>query len=89
MPPPNSKIQDEHKKSPIRGAFVPILSDTIDLQKVGLGLYVGVAGDVKVRGIDGSDYTMVGLVAGVWHPCEIVRVFSTGTAATSILVGNG
>jgi hypothetical protein len=92
MPPPElqkSRRQENLKHGPIRGAFTPIQSDTIDLHRVALGIYVGVAGDVKVTGVDGDDYVMVELTAGVWHPCEIVRVWTIGTAATGILCGNG
>ena len=49
------------------------------------GLYVGVSGDVKVDMLDGSTVTLVGLSAGIIHPIQVVRVYSTGTTATDIL----
>lgn len=92
MPPPplqKSKTQDQLKNASVRGARIPLQSDTIDMNRVGLGIFVGVAGDVKVTGVDGSDYIMLNLAAGVWHPCEVTRVWTTGTDATDLLVGNG
>lgn len=62
-------------------------SDTDNLSQPGIGLYVGVSGDVKVDTTDGFTITMVGLVAGVWHPIAAKKVYSAGTTATSILVG--
>ncbi len=49
------------------------------------GLYVGVSGDVKVVMLDGTTITFANLAAGVIHPLQVVRVFSTGTAATNIV----
>jgi hypothetical protein len=86
---PKAKRQDQLKHGPIRGAFTPARSDTIDLHRVGLGIYVGGTGDVKVTGIDGSEYVMLNIAAGVWHPCEVTRVWDAGTDATDILCGNG
>jgi len=62
-------------------------SDTVDLTYPGIGIYVGVSGDVKVTTTDGYTETMVGLAAGMWHPIQCRRIWSTGTAATSILTG--
>ncbi len=92
MAPPalqKSKTQDQLKNAPVRGARVPVQSDTIDMARVGLGLYVAVAGDVKLTGSDGSDFLMIDVAPGVWHALEFIRVWSTGTDATGILVGNG
>lgn len=66
-------------------AVVP--SDTDDLTFPGIGLYVGVTGDVKITTLEDDTITMVGLVAGLWHPIHAKKVFSTDTTATSILVG--
>ncbi len=49
------------------------------------GLYVGVSGDVKVVMLDGTTITFTNMAAGVIHPLQVVRVFSTGTAATNIV----
>lgn len=49
------------------------------------GLYVGVAGDVKVVMLDGTTVTFTALAAGIVHPLTVVRVFSTNTTATNIV----
>lgn len=71
----------------ITKASIATQSDTVDLEKPGIGIYVGGSGDVKVTTYDGDDITMVGLVAGVWHPIQAKRVWVTGTTASSILLG--
>ena len=48
-------------------------------------LYVGVSGNVNITLWDGTTITMVGLVAGVWHPVYSLGVNSAGTTATNIL----
>jgi hypothetical protein len=48
-------------------------------------LYVGGAGDVKVKTASGDEVTFVGIAAGTFMPVNVVRVFSTGTSATNIL----
>ena len=71
----------------VNSADTPSLSDTVNLTNNGHYIYVGVSGDVKVTTVEDSTFTMVGLVAGVWHKIQLKRVWSTGTSATSILVG--
>lgn len=51
-------------------------------------LYVGVTGNVSYRKWDGTDQTLVGLVAGVWHPIFTIRVNSAGTTATNLVWGS-
>jgi len=51
-------------------------------------LYVGVAGDVSFVAWDGSTVTLVGLVAGVFHPIYSLMINSAGTTATGIVVGS-
>jgi len=51
-------------------------------------LYVGGAGNISYQNWDGSTTTLVGLLAGVWHPIYSTKVFSVGTTATSIVVGS-
>ena len=62
-------------------------SDTADLSQPGIGLYVGVSGDVKIDTTDGFTITMVGFAAGVWQPISVKRVYATVTDSTDILVG--
>jgi hypothetical protein len=50
------------------------------------GLYVGVIGDVAVRGaLDGDTVTFVGVPAGTTLPIRVDQVLSTGTTAASIV----
>jgi len=51
-------------------------------------LYVGVTGNVSFTKWDGTDQTLVGLAAGVWHPIFSIKVNTTGTTATSIVWGS-
>lgn len=60
-------------------------SDTVNEAEPGIGILVGVAGIVKVTLLDG-DEGQVYLVAGVWHPMQVKRVWSTGTDA-AVLAG--
>ena len=51
-------------------------------------MYVGVTGNVSYVKWDGTTETLVGLAAGVWHPIYSVMINSSGTTATSIVVGS-
>jgi hypothetical protein len=51
-------------------------------------LYVGTTGDVNITCWDGTDVTLVGLAAGVWHPIYSLRVNTAGTTASNILWGS-
>jgi len=58
--------------------------DTNDLAKTTRGLYVGVAGDIKVDMVGGDTSTIVAAANG-YHPMRVTRVYATGTTATGIL----
>lgn len=61
--------------------------DTNDLANVSRAVYVGVAGDVKVRAVkNGSDVTLKNVAAGAVLPIRVSRIFATGTTASSIVV---
>jgi len=51
-------------------------------------LYVGVTGDVSYRKWDGTDQTLTGLAAGIWHPIFSIQVNGAGTTATGIVWGS-
>lgn len=51
-------------------------------------LYIGVTGNVSFRKWDGTDQTLIGLAAGVWHPIYSIRVNSALTTATSLVWGS-
>lgn len=70
---------------PCANAAAVTAHDTNELAHYSRGLYVGVAGNVKVTTVGGDAVTFVGLAAGVIHPIRAKIVWSTGTAATSIV----
>lgn len=51
-------------------------------------LYVGITGNVSYTKWDGTDQTLIGLAAGVWHPVFSTKVNSASTTATSIVWGS-
>lgn len=51
----------------------------------GCVVYVGGAGDVKVKTAGGDDVTFSGITAGTFMPVQVIRVFSTGTTATNMI----
>jgi len=51
-------------------------------------LYCGVTGNVSYRKWDGTDQTLVGLAAGVWHPVFTIMINSVGTTATNLVWGS-
>ena len=51
-------------------------------------LYIGVTGNVSIRKWDGTDQTLIGLAAGVWHPIYSIRVNSALTTATNLVWGS-
>ena len=51
-------------------------------------LYVGVTGNVSYRKWDGTDQTLIGLVAGVWHPIFSIQVNTAATTATNLVWGS-
>lgn len=48
-------------------------------------LYVGGAGNLKVTTAQGTDVTFPSVPAGFVLPVQVIRVWATGTAATSIV----
>jgi hypothetical protein len=67
-----------------RRAAAVTLSDTAVIENT-RALFVGAAGSVKVSMVEGGDVTFVGVSAGTVLPIQVVKVWSTGTSAASIL----
>lgn len=61
-------------------------SDTENVKEF-RAIMVDATGDTKITNSDGEDVVLPSLVAGIWHPCRAVRVWSTGTTATTVVVG--
>lgn len=51
-------------------------------------LYVGGSGNVSYVKWDGTTQTLVGLVAGLWHPIYSKQINSSGTTATNLVWGS-
>lgn len=70
----------------VEGVISVTPSDTVNLALGACrGIWVGVAGDVKVTTPRGNEVTYPAVVAGLAHPIKAVRIWSTGTTATTIL----
>jgi hypothetical protein len=66
------------------GAVAVTPSDTVNLANPSV-VYVGVGGSVKVTTAQGDDVTFAGLIAGTVIPVQVIRVWSTGTTASSLV----
>jgi len=64
------------------GARAVTVSDTVDMPTPAV-IYVGAAGNVKVRTAQGDEVTFIGLLAGQVIPVQVIRVFSTGTTVAT------
>lgn len=71
--------------APADNGFAVTPADATDLTHVSRGLFVGVAGDVKATLSISGTVTFKNLAAGVFHPLQVRRVWSTGTTATDIV----
>ncbi len=73
-------------KGAVLGASVDI--DTVDLTQPTRGISVDVVGTVKVTMLDGQVISFVSgaFVVGTIYPICISRLWTTGTAATGILL---
>ena len=61
-------------------------SDSVNLSFIPRGVYIGATGNLKVSDTDGTIVTFTALAAGVIHPLSPVRIYSTGTTATGIII---
>lgn len=72
---------------PSHSAVTP--SDTQALSAPSRYFYVGIAGDIKAKGVRPDDAAVVfkSVAAGPWNcPWPIGQIFATGTTATNILI---
>jgi hypothetical protein len=73
--------------APILYSETVTASDSADLSPAPCrAILVDVAGDVKVSYASGKSDTLT-LAAGIWHPMQVSRVWSTGTTATGLHAG--
>jgi hypothetical protein len=71
--------------SPPEEAAAIAPSDAAPLSHVTRALYVGVAGDLRLRMLGGGEVTLAGVPAGSLIPIRVTRVFATGTTASAIV----
>ena len=71
--------------APARGAFAVTPSDSLDLNTVARGFYVGVTGNVKITTLAGEEVTFVAVAASVVLPVHCTKIWATGTTASSIV----
>jgi len=83
-----------YQKLQVSRAAAVTPSDTVDIPSVstqagtgnnGCVLYVGVGGDVKVTTAGGDTVVFVGLLAGMFLPVQVLKVWATNTTATDIV----
>lgn len=66
------------------GASAVTPSDSVNLSYPSV-IFVGGAGNVQVTTAQGDQVTFTGAQAGQVIPVQVIRVWSTGTTATSML----
>ena len=66
------------------GATAVTPSDTVNLATPSV-IYVGSGGNVKVTTAQGDDVTFTGMLSGSIIPVQVIRVWATGTSATSLV----
>lgn len=75
----------ESLDSPAGNAAAITPSNTTNLTKVTRGIYIGVAGTVRVITAAGQTVSFVGAAAGTVIPVRAARVTATGTTATNLV----
>ncbi|NBX51210.1 hypothetical protein EBT25_15100 [bacterium] len=71
--------------TPSNSTDIPSVSTQDGSGNNGCVLYVGGAGNLKVTTAGGDEVTFTGVLAGSFIPVQVVKVWSTGTSATSIV----
>ena len=72
-------------ESPAVNAYEITPDDDNDLDVVLRAFYVGGDGDVKLETVKGDVVTLVGLIAGTYHPIRVKKIYDTDTTATDIV----
>ena len=71
--------------TPSNSTYIPSVSTQDGSGNNGCVLYVGGAGNLKVTTAGGDEVTFTGVLAGSFIPVQVIRVWATGTSATSIV----
>lgn len=83
--PDDTSLQATGLTAPARAAAAVTPADAATLDPPARGLYVGQAGDLRVRMLGGQTVTFVAVPGGSVLPLRVDRVFATGTTAASIV----
>lgn len=81
----NFKGHQPGLNSPASGANSITPNNNTDLATVTRAIYVGGAGDLRVKMINGDTVTLTNLAAGVIYPLRCSRVLATSTTATDLV----
>lgn len=73
------------QEGPAISGFAVTASDSTVFAQPTRALYVGGTGDVAVRMLDGTTFTMSAVPAGALLPVRVDMVKSTGTTATLVI----
>jgi AAA+ ATPase superfamily predicted ATPase len=60
-------------------------NDSTNLANATKAIYVSEISTVKIDTINDQTITLSNLAAGVWHPIQAKKIYSTGTVATGLL----
>jgi hypothetical protein len=71
--------------SPPEEAVAILPDDAADLAVATRAVYVGGAGDLRVRMLGGGEVTLAAVPAGTLLPLRVVRILATGTSATALV----
>lgn len=71
--------------APSEDAVAILPDDTATLGHATRAVYVGTAGDLRVRMLGQGEVTFVGLAQGSLLPLRVTQVLATGTSASDIV----
>lgn len=71
--------------APAERAEPIVPDDSADLPRATRAIYVGEAGDLRVRMISGDTVTFVNMQGGMSYPLRLRQVLATGTSATGLV----
>lgn len=72
-------------EGPVESAFNITPSDSVDLTHTTRAIIVASAGNMKATTVGGTTVTFPNLVAGIFHPIRVTRIWATGTGASGIM----
>lgn len=74
-----------HLESPAEDAFVITPSDSNELATATRSLYVGGAGNIRLKTVEGTVVTFQGAVAGSVLPVRAKHIYDSDTTATNLV----